>query len=199
MITTAIDTETFLIFPAYLAPEMVCASFADDSESGVLHAQDPGLFEFTKSRLEQRTAWANAPFDLAVIAEKFPSLLPVIFTALDEGRVHDIQMREKLLDLARGTFRFEEDEEGNIKAKGYSLGEIALRRLGIRLDKDTWRMRYHELWDVLIEDWPEGALEYSTSDATSTLGCFNAPESLTKYLGHEAAQEIRTASCRVRV
>ena len=185
---TALDSETMLIFPGQLAPPLVCVSWAVADGSGVLHHGDPGLVGFLREALAGVTVYANAPFDLAVFAARFPELLPDIFAALDEGRVHDIQTREKLLDLARGTFRFEEDEDGKIRAKGYSLAQVAARRLGRRLDKDTWRMRYHDLWDVPLEAWPKGALAYAADDAIATLDIFNAQVSLEKYLGNEAAQ-----------
>jgi len=186
---TALDSETFLIAPGNLAPTMVCVSWARDTASGVVHANDPGAFEIVAHAInEGHTIYANAPFDLAVFARKWPTLLPDIFKALDEDRVHDVQTREKLLDLARGTFRFEEDEDGKIRAKGYSLFDLALRRLGRKLDKDEWRMRYHDLWDVPIEEWPAGAIDYADSDAVSTLQIFEAQESLKKYLGNATAQ-----------
>jgi len=189
MRTTAIDTETFLFFAGYMAPELVCVSFADKRGDGVIAHSDPALESWLRERLEERTVWANAPYDLAVIAAKFPRLVPVIFRALDDGRIHDVQTREKLLDLARGTFRFEEDDEtGEVRVKGYSLFEITLRRLGRRLEKDIWRLRYHELWGKPIETWPSGALDYATEDARATLDVFRSQRKLRAYLGNEAAQ-----------
>jgi hypothetical protein len=186
---TALDTETFLIFPGYLAPEMVCVSWAAERESGVVHHSDDLALSFVHSALQNtHTIFANAPFDLAVFAAKWPQLLPVIFDALRDGRVHDVQTREKLLDLARGTFRFEEDEEGKIRAKGYSLFDLVLRRLGVHLDKTTWRLRYHELYDVPITEWPRGAIEYADQDAVRTREVFFAQEQLAQYLGNEAEQ-----------
>lgn len=184
---TALDSETFLIFPGNLAPSIVCVSWARADASGVVHANDPGARALVEEALDGRTVYANAPFDLAVFARRWPDLLPKIFDALEDGRVHDVQTREKLLDLARGTFRFEEDEDGKIRAKGYSLFDITRRRLGRTLDKDTWRMRYHDLFDTPVDQWPEGAREYADGDAVSTLQIFEAQEPLKKFLGLEAA------------
>ncbi len=192
MTLTALDTETFLIFAGQLAPPLVCVSWAAEvfgrADSGVIHHGDHAAKLFVETALEGETVFHNAPFDLAVLAVKWPDLLPVIFKALDEGRVHDTCTREKLLDLARGTFRFEEDEEGKVRAKGYSLFDLAIRRLGVRLDKDTWRMRYHDLWDVSLKEWPQGAKDYADADAVTTLRIFEAQEKLKKYLGNEAEQ-----------
>lgn len=193
----ALDTETFLIFPGYLAPEMVCTTWAHAGASGLIHGRDPGLRPFVGDRFaHEHLVFANAPFDLGVYGAKWPDLIPVIFNALDEDRIHDVQTREKLLDLARGTFRFEEDEEGNVKAKGYSLADVVWRKLGKRMDKDTWRMRYHELWDTPCGQWPAGARNYATGDAIDTLSVFAKQEEVrarqltTGYdvLGNEAAQ-----------
>jgi hypothetical protein len=55
----ALDTETTLIRPGVLAPEMVCVSWASGSRSEVLHHSDPEarivveealLYAFTTSR-----------------------------------------------------------------------------------------------------------------------------------------------------
>ncbi len=193
--TTALDTETFLIYPGNLAPDLVCVSWAgydslnDEQGSGLYKHDDEYAKRFVSLEFEHRhTVFANAPFDLAVFMAKWPELIPVIFKALDEGRVHDVQTREKLLDLARGTFRFEEDEDGNVKAKGYSLFDITRRRLGKMLDKDTYRLNYHDRYDVPLKDWPEGARHYAISDAVVTLEIFEQQEKLKQYLGNEAAQ-----------
>lgn len=185
----ALDTETFLIFPGYLAPEMVCTTWAHGVDSGLVHGRDPNLFQFVGDRLaHEHTVYANAPFDLAVFGAKWPKLIPVIFDALDDGRIHDVQTREKLLDLARGTFRFEEDEDGKIRAKGYDLASLAWRRLKWKLEKDQYRLRYHDLWDVKLKDWPQGAKDYATNDAIATLKVFEKQEQLVQYLENEAAQ-----------
>lgn len=189
MTTTALDTETFLIVPGMLAPPLVCVSWARGGESGVLHHSDPAAKKLVEESIGGgRSVFANAPFDLAVFATTWPDLRPLIWEALDEGRVHDVQTREKLLDLARGTFRFEEDEDGKVRAKGYSLAQIAKRRVGMELEKDLWRMRYHDLWDVPVERWPAGAVDYADTDAVATLRVFEHQEKLAKYLGNETAQ-----------
>lgn len=193
---TALDTETMLIFPGVLAPPLVCTSYAVSGaptgpveDSGIFtHLVENGEGLWEDSLENSHTIFANGPFDLAVVGAKYPRLIPVIFNALDAGTIHDIQTREKLLDLARGTFRFEEDADGKIRAKGYSLAGIAQRRLGRKLDKDTWRLRYHDLWNVPLDQWPQGAKDYAADDAISTLEIFHAQEELKKYLGNEVEQ-----------
>jgi DNA polymerase-1 len=49
---------------------------------------------------------------------------------------------------------------------------LADRRLGFKLEKgeDSWRLRYAELANVPIADWPYEAVQYALMDALSTLG-----------------------------
>lgn len=201
--TTAVDTETFLIFPGNLAPAMVCKTWARGDDKGILHHSDPELLKMIRRLLEhEHITGAFICFDLAVFCAWDPTLIPLVFKALDEGRVHDVQVREKLIDLAKGCFRFEENEDGEIKAKGYSLAELSYRYFKHRMDKDTWRLRYHELYDTPLEDWPEGAKEYATDDAVLTLMIHEEQaRSHADYLGDEASQvrslfALYLTSCR---
>ena len=192
----AFDTETFLIFPGYLAPEMVCTTWAHGQGSGLLHHGDPGLGPFVADRLaHEHIAFANAPFDLAVFGAKWPWLIPAIFDALDEDRIHDVLTREKLLDLARGTFRFEEDEDGKIKAKGYSLAEVTWRRLGVKLEKDEFRLNYHDRWNKPLDQWPKGARDYAVNDAIFTLKDFEVQEKLRETLKASVGMDVLGDAC----
>ena len=185
----ALDTETFLLFPGYLAPEMVCTSWAHNGDSNLIHGRESGLQAFVGDRIaHEHTVYANAPYDLGVFGAKWPALIPALFEALDDGRIHDVQTNEKLLDLARGTFRFEEDEDGIIHAKGYALADITERRLGKVLEKDLYRMRYHDFWDKPCSAWPQGARDYAIGDATATLAIWEQQQRLKQYTEDAAAQ-----------
>lgn len=164
-----VDTETFLIYPGCRAPELVCVSYFDGKTRGLIHHADEHLFGFLFDVFANaHTTWANAPFDLAVLMSKFPKLIRTIFQSLDDGRIHDIQTREKLIDLGRGSFRFEEDEEGKVTVKSYSLQAIGIRRQIGKKQFDQWRMRYHELWDKPLHEWPREACYYAMTDADLT-------------------------------
>ncbi len=198
--TTAIDTETSLILPGVLAPPLVCVSYCGPEGKGVVHWTDPDLYGRLCDWFAGNTTFANAPYDLAVLINAFPDLLEPIFDAVDQGRVHDVQTREKLGDLARGTFRFEEDEDGNVEYKGYTLAQIGERR-GLGGKKhDQWRLRYHELRDVPLPMWPKEAIYYAMRDAVLTGQIHNAQVG-DPNLGDEAAQvrahlALHLTSCR---
>lgn len=168
----ALDTETFLIVPSILAPRMVCVSWAHGEERGVLHRDDPRALELIRHVLDhEESTYANAPYDLAVFATTFPELVPNIFEAVDDGRIHDVQTRQKLIDISAGWYRMDEDEEGNVKKIHYGLADIVSRltRGSVQLDKDTWRLKYHELDRISVEQWPAGARDYAAEDAEATL------------------------------
>lgn len=169
----AFDLETFLITPGRHAPPMVCLSHYDGQEPAeVLHAR----FDRDKVRVrlgaeladpDCTIVGANVAFDLAVVCEEFPELLPAVFDAYAQDRVVCIQVAQRLLDLARNALGGEHTATGWVEHK-YSLAGLSKRHLGIDMDKDTWRLRYGTLIDTPCEAWPEGAVEYSVLDSVST-------------------------------
>lgn len=197
----AVDSETCLIMPGVLAPPLVCVSYAyidgDKERKGLLHRSESLPFLRKVFAPGVHSTYCNAPFDLAVFMRAFPELIRPIFTAMDEGRIHDVAMREKLNDIAAGMFRYEQDENGDWKYKGYALAEISERwGVGGKLH-DRWRLRYHELYDTAVEQWPDEAKIYAVRDAVMTLRVHRRQ----KDHPNEAAQNqahfaLHLASCR---
>jgi len=154
---TALDTETYLITDGILAPKLVCTSWADPhGGSGILRTPPPVDW------FSDHTIFANAPFDLAVFCAADPKLVGPIFDALDAGLIHDVQTRQKLADLFDGKFRL----------GTYSLDALSRRLHGKKLDKDTWRLRYHDLDHLPTEDWPIDARRYAEDDSLATMDIF---------------------------
>lgn len=194
MTAVAIDFETALIRPGLLAPPPVCLTAYD----GNLHAANElpliwhcylerkgkGLdsYKFLRHILTDANATivgANIAFDLAVAATEWPDLLPLIFAAYDDERVQDVQIREKLSDIAQGQLdgKWIADDtqpEGTRFIKHlYSLADVAKRhgladRTSEKNDVDGWRLRYWELRHVPIREWPIAATEYARADAKET-------------------------------
>lgn len=164
---TAIDTEAFLATGDEPVPRMVCVSFAGAMGAGVLHVNDPAARAVVRYALANGVIFANAGFDVTVIWRQWPELLPEIFAAYEHDRVHDVLIREKLIDIAAGgLFRF----------GPYDLASVSLRRAGVELDKseDTYRLRYGDLLPYPIAHWPAAATEYAVKDAVATLATFYA-------------------------
>lgn len=191
------DTETHLIRPGRLAPPVVCASWAHDARdlsepitqegyfrstipaptgcgmwSGLLrHDQALPFIEELLDTEEVILVGAHMAFDMGVIAAKWPHLLGKIFDAYDANRIRDVLIRQKLLDIAAGCYRGFFDQHGKWTQFNYSLDAITRRCFGTALDKgvDGWRLRYAELENVPLSQWPERALVYPCEDTVTPL------------------------------
>jgi hypothetical protein len=109
----AFDVETFLITPGNPVPKMVCLSFASaNGDSGAMLTEEglDWLEEVLKNEDDHLIAH-NARFDLSVCAAERPRLLPLIFAAYIEGRIHDTGLRQKILDNAKGELKYIFNEE----------------------------------------------------------------------------------------
>jgi hypothetical protein len=173
------DTETWLIQPGLLAPPLVCGSFhvpdTDSIEPTWLHLRDEALAEIaTMLTTDCHILVQNGAFDFGVVCNERPDLLPLVFQAYEDGRIRDCRVRDKLILLARGEMKTDEDG----RKSGFSLAEIVQRRFGIDLsgDKtnpDAWRLRYRELDGVPLEAWPEEAVRYAKDDAVWNVRIFD--------------------------
>jgi len=186
----AIDTETHLIKQGKLAPRLVCVSYCDGNASGLLHRKELGKKFHGLLALKAHTIVGhNVAYDMAVLAQNDPSLLPAIFEAYNEGRIRDTGIREQLVDIANGCFRGSyRDDNARAHKREYSLASIAKRRLKIKLEKDDWRLRYSELTHTPISDWPEGAKEYARKDAQVTFEIYEQQTKFSADLKNETAQ-----------
>ena len=152
-----IDTETPPIARARLAQAPVCVQSAIDD--------GPPRIDLwpTPIDLDAAIAGANVAYDMACLAVGDPDLVPAIFRAYDEGRIVDVLLDTKLLDIAAG-------EYGHRIAGGWSLEECA-RRAGYTIEgkgADGWRLRFDQLRGVPVDHWPAGAAEYALGDVAAT-------------------------------
>ncbi len=175
-----IDTETYLIAPGNVAPRMVCLTTCDEDGEVGLFTRDEALpmlhALFDAPNIE--FVAHHARFDMAVLAAADAALLPKIMRAYDEGRVRCTMLREKLLALARGELADEGDTgvKRNIK---FSLAACVQRHFdvdisGDKKDPNAWRLRYSELDNVPVSDWPDKARTYALDDARWPLAVFDA-------------------------
>ncbi len=176
----AIDSETSLFKSGRMAPLATCWAFAWRDARGSIETDLLSHREGAREvmgLLEQAVAGKitlalqNGPYDFAVLAAEYPEALPLIFDAHEAGAIHDTMFAEQIVDIARGLLRMEFDEEaGEYKSKkSYGLENLARIHLWWPPYKDEWRMRYAELRDVAIKDYPEAASIYPKKDAEATL------------------------------
>lgn len=197
------DCETELVRPGCQAPPLACIAFSYRQEHWLRHWTD--IADVERALLDPAVLLVghNVAFDMAVIAEADPGLWPAIFTAYEQDRVTDTEIREKLLDIAKGRYRgFEEEEvepgqqEPRLRKIKYSLEDCADRRLRRKLDKDTWRLRYGELRHLPLEQWPAGARTYPLEDVRATEDLFLLQEqdnrSFVQQLPHVFLTEKET-------
>lgn len=176
----SVDTETALIGRGEdVAPRLSCVTFCDDSfEPQILHAalvvEDflAHVYECCES------TWANGCFDQWVILRAFPRLKQLVWRAHEDGRVHDVQLRQRLIDLGTGQLEgFRAAENEKIKFS-YSLAALYERYKFGTLDKskDTYRLRYGELIGTHLSQWPDEAVDYAKKDALATLQVHRAQD-----------------------
>lgn len=181
--TVAFDWETELIGRGNIVPRGVCASFSSINRLGErvdeLYSQyDPALaarFEELLDDPDCHITGANTAFDMAVTARWRPRLLPKIFEAYEAGRIHDVMIRQKLLDLSdNGSLTFGSRGE----SRAYSLDALTVRHGGPSRsqfkkagegEEDPWRLQYGRLMNTPIAEYPEPAKEYAIDDSVWTL------------------------------
>ncbi len=189
------DTETALIAPAKLAPELACITYSDGNREGIAHWQDG--YDTALWLLQQEVTTANGAYDLAVLWAQYPDLRDIIWQGLVEGRYHDILIRQKLLDIGAGVYRRVYRKlpgADKVTLLRYSLSDLHARYYGQHMEKDEWRLRYGELRPLPLSQWPQGAIKYATYDAVATARIHDlqtlaaAEQGDTNNLHDEAAQ-----------
>jgi len=149
-----LDSETYLIEPGILIPQMVCLQ----DEEGIHLRRDS--HDIVEAHLDAGDTFVahSAAFDAAVLMRAFPDLAERIYKAPWECT----KVREKLIYIAK-----KHPFKGS-----YSLA-MCLKRHGIdggyNVDADGqkdeyWRLHYSELDGVPVADWPEAAVRYAMLD-----------------------------------
>lgn len=190
------DLETCLLQPAQAAPPAVCMTCTDrvvllpHGELAASAVEDVELFHFAFDRDALRARFMhaletcmivglNTPYDLGVMLREFPDLWELVFRAYDENRVFDVDLAQKLIDIGTDVSIFWQNT--HTKPSGYGLEKLALRHLGVKLDKDSWRLLYGLFRDVPLSRWreharqvrpdldPESVITYPKGDARTTL------------------------------
>jgi DNA polymerase-1 len=136
------DTETHRKRAGLISPPLVCGSIATrepGSERLLDKAQARQFFSNTIADPDVHIVGANIAFDLGVMAADNPRLIEPIFAALDAGRLHDVAIREALIDIAKGlhgvdptTGRKLDDDEG----ARYPLALLVKRYFGVDISED---------------------------------------------------------------
>lgn len=170
----AFDFETHLIGPEWgQFPPPICVSYYDGSRSGIYAG---------KKDIEEALRWIfkqsgpivahNAVFECGVIYTHFPSLRLEVERALTDGRIICTKINEEILNCTRKSsqykisladlvqFYFQEDISENKK------------------NPDLWRLRYNELENIPLQEWPQAAIDYSIQDSIWAYKIYNKQKEL---------------------
>lgn len=180
----AIDTETKLIRRGHAVPELVCVSEAGKKGSHLHHRLDPDLEERVIEILKGKVVGHNLAYDLAVLCAWRQSLFPHVFDAAFGMRLGDTKINEKLWFLSTAG----DLETYNGEKLRFSLNDLGLRygkrdRSEEKSGDDVWRLRYGELIDTPLSEWPEAATHYALEDAEETLDIYQAQVAKRKKSG----------------
>lgn len=185
----AIDTETHLFKPYDMAPPVVCLSWATTIKDGLMNDKElieAWMTDHLRMAIQQKIVIIghHIAYDMACLIRSFPNLWNLVFDAYDKNGIVCTKVREKLLDIANDEFKHQNTNNGK-KKTGYSLAELSERRLGKHLEKEnTWRLRYAELDNVPLEQWPEDAKSYAIDDSVTCLKVYQNQEERAKRINY---------------
>lgn len=159
----AFDTETELIAPGRLAPALVCTQWHCKGQQDARLVSGESIDVLGAIQTPYGiVAGHNIPFDFAVLIEDSPQLGSDIFHKLRIGEVWDTGVFQRLQDIETATFRPKYSLEALI-------GAWFKEKIEGKHGPDVWRLRYAELKDTPVSDWPIAASEYALNDARYTL------------------------------
>jgi DNA polymerase-1 len=186
------DLETDLVQEGLASPPHVCGSYATDEGSFILAEADCVPW-FRERIARDRLVGLNYAFDLGVMCAADASLVRPVFAALEQKRVHDVGIREALIDIARGNLIEAGEDEMGIR---YGMRELSRRYFAedVREEKkgaDSWRRRYATLRGVPVEKWPWAARRYVLRDAAKPLEIFRLQEGRPNL--HDEFRQVRAA------
>lgn len=185
------DAETWLIASGRQLPPAVCISWCELTESAAGLAVGRSGVVTAREGCDYLLRWldggativgANTAFDALVSVVTVASqggdwkrLLKAWVEAYEQGRVRDVFVRQKLLDIAAFGDRYEERSDGSWITHGYNLQQLSKRLTGRVLSKpeneddhDHWRLRFSELEGVPIAEYPKAAYDYALEDSIAT-------------------------------
>lgn len=154
----AIDFETFLIGNGSVFPKPVCLSAYDGKQTFLLNREE--TCEFLKNHLNKDLLIAhNAVYECGVIVTHFPELASQVFDALDNDLIYCTKINEALWNVQR--------EKSIYKL---TLADLVQHYFNVdisdtKTDPDAWRLRYSELDNIPISQWPKKAVDYAIDDS----------------------------------
>ncbi len=178
------DCETWLIKPGNVTPRLVCTAYLGpgmDSPALLDRADGLAWWKAITANDAAHHVGHNLKFDAIVLTNEYGALASV-FDAWEDGRAWDTGIRARLVDL---------EIDGDLKRRRYSLAALESRYLGAdrsasKKGPDAWRLRYAELDDVPVWEWPAAAVEYPLDDVRGTAALFDRLGGVAGVKGSES-------------
>lgn len=160
-------------------PPMVCGQFYNPKRGAKILLREESLDDLEALLLDPKEALigANIAFDLAVAINHRPRLRPLVFAAYKDGRIYDILVRQRLLNIRNGGIDFIRMGKRYAKAE-YGLGGLAKFYLGkkqakeSKKDKSSPRFRFHEVDGIPVDQWPQEFRDYAEGDVFDPVAIF---------------------------
>lgn len=156
----AIDFETHPISKDAPYPKPVCISYHDGVNTGLITGLDE-IERFIATLLEGATRIIahNMVFEAGVIYYHYPQLRRLLFKALRENRLICTLITEQTINVTRKN-----------PIKKFSLADLVSNYFkedisSTKKDPDAWRLRYNELEDIPLKNWPQKAIDYAQDDS----------------------------------
>ena len=158
-----IDVETHAFSTGNKLPRIVSLQYCGaDEVPGILLHDDARGYAEALLQSDDSIIGHNISFDLGCVATNWPELAPLVFDAYDAGRVRCTMLWNMLQHVSIGLML-------NKRPRGYwALSGCCSRAKVKHADKESqWRLRFGELDNVPLHQWPADALEYALVDAVS--------------------------------
>lgn len=157
----AIDFETHLISQEMPIPKPVCLSYyKDGGQNGIVTGRD-GMEAFLNLILssDDKIIAHNMSFEANVIDTWFPKLRFLLRDKFKKNQMICTKVYQQLLSNVseKQTFKF---DLASLVSQYFNEDISADKK-----DPDSWRLRYSELEDVKLENWPEEAKQYALDDS----------------------------------
>jgi hypothetical protein len=202
----SLDSETFRIGFQAIAPKLVCFSCAERRPEGITtflrgngDADCEGSLRALFTDPDVRLVLHGGAYDLTVMATSYPALEPLIWQALEDGRITDTKIREELLNLStHGKLKSMFMPDGTAVAINYDLASLTLKWLGIdtshlKEGDDIWRLNFHTLDGLRADQYPRDAADYAEGDAAHTLQVYEEQERAKEIEGSTETEFFQAA------
>lgn len=154
----SIDYETFLIGDGAVFPKPVCLSAYDGQQTLLMNREEAR--KFLSEHLNKSLIIAhNAVFECGVTITHFPELAEQVFDALDNGLIYCTKVNEAVWNTQR------EKQLNRLDLASLVQHYFDTDISAGKKDPDAWRLRYSELDEIPISQWPQEAIDYAIDDS----------------------------------